>query len=292
MLLLPASLPSDPRILTALCDGLPPHTEIAQFIRSASVAAFEGSWGDAEHSLDLTPIPANADRTVATASPMHAALGLSDLTPMEPSQLQLTDIESRALCEATDALMRDEGVRLTWIDALNWRVDADRVIDVKTERPDWIIGESMRPNLPRGTDARLVERWMNELQMLLFDHPVNSARQSRGLPVVNVLWLWGFVAASVVSASATQPVSNEAHFDARMLIAFRSGDLAAWQRAWGELATTITKQPAIILGDTQSRLILNARPVSVISRLTAMIAPPKLSDALHAMCAKLDAATR
>jgi hypothetical protein len=292
MLLLPASLPSDPRILTALCDGLPPHAELAQFIRSARVAAFDGSWGDAERALSSALTPAEADRTVATASPMHAALGLSDLTPMEPSQLQLTDNESRALCEATDALMREDGVRLTWIDALNWRVDAHRVINVQTERPDWIIGESMRPNLPRGTDARLVERWMNELQMLLFDHPINSARQARGLPVVNVVWLWGFVAASAVTANATQPIAPETHFDARMLIAFRGGDLAAWQRAWGELSTTITQQPAIVLGDAKSRLILNARPVSVMSKLFAMFAPPKLSDVLQSLHAKLDGAQR
>jgi hypothetical protein len=36
--------------------------------------------------------------------------------------------------------------------------------------------------------------------MLLHDHPVNSARATRGLPAVNSLWLWGFGRA----AEATQ----------------------------------------------------------------------------------------
>jgi hypothetical protein len=32
---------------------------------------------------------------------------------------------------------------------------------------------------------------MNELQMLLHDHPVNQAREERGEPVINSLWFWG-----------------------------------------------------------------------------------------------------
>jgi hypothetical protein len=32
---------------------------------------------------------------------------------------------------------------------------------------------------------------MNELQMLLHDHPVNIAREARGEPAINSLWFWG-----------------------------------------------------------------------------------------------------
>jgi hypothetical protein len=32
---------------------------------------------------------------------------------------------------------------------------------------------------------------MNEIQMLLHEHPVNQAREARGEPVINALWLWG-----------------------------------------------------------------------------------------------------
>ncbi len=32
---------------------------------------------------------------------------------------------------------------------------------------------------------------LNELQMLLHDHPVNAAREARGEPAVNSVWFWG-----------------------------------------------------------------------------------------------------
>jgi hypothetical protein len=37
----------------------------------------------------------------------------------------------------------------------------------------------------------LLHRWFNEIQMLLHDHPLNAAREDRGEPAVNTLWIWG-----------------------------------------------------------------------------------------------------
>jgi hypothetical protein len=40
-----------------------------------------------------------------------------------------------------------------------------------------------------------VRSLVNELQMLLHEHPVNEGRAARGLPPVNSVWLWGIGAA-------------------------------------------------------------------------------------------------
>jgi hypothetical protein len=310
LVLLPGSLPTDSSTLKALCENSSAHSEIAEWIQACAVETFDGSWSDAERMSSPLPArrgglgwgkdsdgattsalqsddlphpnlpprggeePAQGTITrgsVAIASLLHAALGLSDLTPLDPSQLLLTDAESVALCEAADALMREEGVQIEFIEASQWRVTLNREIDVLTERPDWIIGEPLRPNLPRGRDARLVERWMNELQMLFFSHPVNEARQSRGLPVVNMVWLWGFDNSSApgeagalgdANSSAMQTPSPQPSplgrggFDARMLVALRNGDLPGWQRAWDELSERIVKSDAIIIGDSRPRLLL------------------------------------
>ena len=45
--------------------------------------------------------------------------------------------------------------------------------------------------LPQGADALLVHGWVNEIQMLLHEHPINAAREARGALAVNSLWLWG-----------------------------------------------------------------------------------------------------
>ncbi|HCA27536.1 MAG TPA: phosphoglycerate mutase, partial [Betaproteobacteria bacterium] len=44
---------------------------------------------------------------------------------------------------------------------------------------------------PAGQDNAAWRRIGNEIQMLLHAHPVNAAREARGEPVLNNLWLWG-----------------------------------------------------------------------------------------------------
>ncbi len=53
------------------------------------------------------------------------------------------------------------------------------------------VGCDIDPLLPQGEDAMLFRTQLNELQMLLFEHPVNQAREARGELPVNSLWLWG-----------------------------------------------------------------------------------------------------
>jgi hypothetical protein len=36
-----------------------------------------------------------------------------------------------------------------------------------------------------------LRRLASEIEMWLFDHPVNAARGARGVPVISALWLWG-----------------------------------------------------------------------------------------------------
>ena len=50
---------------------------------------------------------------------------------------------------------------------------------------------NLRECLPGGRDAVRVRALVNELQMLLHEHPVNERRAARGLPAVNSVWLWG-----------------------------------------------------------------------------------------------------
>jgi len=279
MLLLPGSLPPDRATLKALREGLPELPETASLLHRATVAEYPGSWSDAEReasgaSGDLTDGIALAHRSssgddevvsVAVATPLHAAVGLADLTPVDPSTLSLSADESRVLCEAADAYMHEDGVRLHFVDATRWLVTCNRAVDVLTERPDWIVGDLLRPNLPRGRDARLVERWMNELQMLLHAHPVNSAREERRLPPVNLVWLWAFRAQAKRLPSPQGRGAN--YVEHGFADAMRKGDLAAWQTAWAAVSPEILSAQTIILGDSRPRVRLTTIAPGVAARL-------------------------
>jgi len=46
---------------------------------------------------------------------------------------------------------------------------------------------------PKGVEALHWHQLFNEIQMLLFSHPVNEAREVRGELPVNSVWLWAEV---------------------------------------------------------------------------------------------------
>ena len=311
MLLLPGSLPADRATLKALCVGIDAPANIATRLRGASVEPFSGSWSDAEreaHGLkgDLCDGQALAAMTptsathFAVATPVHAVLGLTDLTALDPALIALTEQESRALCEAADDHLRVEGTRLSFVDENTWSVTCANEMSILTERPDWLIGEPLRPNLPRGRDARMVERWMNELQMLLFSHPVNAAREEQQLPPINVVWLWGFGSTidSLTQARLPLPQTGEgcgegggvqpkfgrnAHTltpslspacgrEAQShLHALRNGNILVWQNTWQKLSLQIQSADSIILGDSRPRLRLTPHKPSTASKIATFL---------------------
>ncbi|MBC7709076.1 MAG: hypothetical protein H7203_03375 [Rhizobacter sp.] len=329
MLLLPGSLPADRATLKALCLKLEAPANIAAWLRTSLVEPFSGSWSSAEReALGLTGDLGDGQKLAemlshrdleanqyAVATPLHAALGLTDLTPIDPALIALNEIESRALCDAADAHLAVDGVRLFFADANTWLVRCASEINVLSERPDWLIGEPLRPNLPRGKDARLVERWMNELQMLLFAHPVNAAREERGLPAINVVWLWGFGpvpplpqagegwseggralattartpgAGAGAGADKIVPASPDcgsgAHASLDFVTALRNGNVSAWQNAWQARSTEILAADSIILGNSRPRLRLTPRKASTVAKLTAVFRrQPTLTDVLSTL---------
>jgi 2,3-bisphosphoglycerate-independent phosphoglycerate mutase len=71
---------------------------------------------------------------------------------------------------------------------LVWRGGGE---DVDTTPPHDILGEPIRPHLPRGPAAEPLLHLMTGSQILLKGHPVNEARRREGRKEANSIWLWG-----------------------------------------------------------------------------------------------------
>ncbi|MEN9945836.1 MAG: hypothetical protein RLZZ293_222 [Pseudomonadota bacterium] len=53
-----------------------------------------------------------------------------------------------------------------------------------------IIGENIANYLPRAKANLTLHKLITEIQMLLFNLPLNQLREEEGLPILNSLWLW------------------------------------------------------------------------------------------------------
>lgn len=128
-------------------------------------------------------------------NPAHIEIARSHLALHDLRKLQLTDADSRALFDSALPLFTELGHALVYGDAQTWFLQADGWDALETASPDTVLGMNLSDMMPAGDKARDFRRLQNEVQMLWFEHPVNTARAARGLPAVNAIWPWGAGAA-------------------------------------------------------------------------------------------------
>ncbi len=163
-------------------------------------------------------------------TPVHLHVGTDQVSLTAPWGLQLDDAASREALDAVRPLFESEGFTLHWAGALQWLASHPMFDGLAAAALDRVVGRNIDRWLPGHGDARLIRRLQNEVQMLLYTHPLNDQREAAGLPTVNSVWLSGCgrlpdgagAAASVqVDDRLRQPALDE--------------DWAAWCDAWRAL---------------------------------------------------------
>ncbi len=139
----------------------------------------------------------------ACAAPVHLLAGLDHLRLAAPAPLPIQDDVSAALVAGVNEHLADSGFTLVSIPGHGWLCMCPEDLDCDASEPAAVVGGNLRDWLPTGRDARRVQAWINEAQMILHEHPLNDRRKARGDPPVNSVWIWGF-------GSAGKPAGNAA----------------------------------------------------------------------------------
>ena len=63
--------------------------------------------------------------------------------------------------------------------------------DLPTASLDRVAGQTVDPWMPRQAQAKTLRRLQNEMQMLLYTHPLNDERARYKLPSINSFWVSG-----------------------------------------------------------------------------------------------------
>jgi hypothetical protein len=148
-------------------------------------------------ALPLAPVTLAVDggdpgrRWWMRADPVHFVIGRTGLRLAPPSLLQLREEEAAALATAVRAHFPEIADDLRAPVPGRWYLGADEDFALETTAPADAIGDDVDRNLPRGPGRRRWLGFVNEVQMLWFDHPVNQARERHGEPVASSLWLHG-----------------------------------------------------------------------------------------------------
>lgn len=125
------------------------------------------------------------------ATPAHLRVEQDRLVLIDARLLKIEPAEAEALSATLNTHFADDAMQFIAPHPTRWYMRLPDAPAITTRPIANVIGCDVHPNLPRGTDALLWHRRYNEAQMLLHAHPVNAAREARGLPAINSLWWWG-----------------------------------------------------------------------------------------------------
>jgi hypothetical protein len=228
----------------------PPHER--------ALAAHWG-WRGADGALPFAARAAADDgidvqgRAWGLVTPAHWDVGREHVSMADPAALALGEDESRALFEAVRELFESEGFTWAWGAAGRWYAAHPCLDGFASASLDRVIGRNVDLWLDAGSRGRpegaLIRRLQSEVQLLLYPHPINEAREARGALSVNSFWLSGCGVAQPVADAA---VAVEPGLRGPLL----DGDTAAWMRAWVAL-------DAGVLAELRRRMVGGAADVSL-----------------------------
>jgi len=217
----------------------------------------------------------------------------------DPAYLQIDEATDATLFQAMQSFFAEDGIALYPHKPGQWLAQSPLLIDLPTASLDRVIGRNIDPWLVGSHTsaellspaATLLRRLQNEMQMLLYTHPVN---EGRGL-TINSFWVHGTgtltsnpTGGSV--AKANKPAQQEPVVIQTLRESALQQDLIGWLEAWQHVdAHVIAPILARVAAGEPQRLVLCGEHVfhvydsaapSIWQRVRTRFAPTSLDTVL------------
>ena len=124
------------------------------------------------------------------AAPVHLVLQRDSFSLSAPASLLLESDEIEALTSALNKHFEADGLMFFWHEN-RWFLRLEQNPQIQTSEPEAALNKDVSAYLPTGAGAIKWASFSNEIQMLLFEHHVNVAREAKSLPAVNSIWCYG-----------------------------------------------------------------------------------------------------
>jgi hypothetical protein len=174
-------------------------------------------------ALQAAPSPQHG-AWVCVATPLHLRAGMDRVMMTPDAILPLESDEASLLATDFSRVFGGEGIWL-WVGRADVLLCVfDRVLAVATHDPELAVGQDVFDLQPQGRDGPRLRRLMSEIELWLFDHPLNRARIAMSRPPVTGLWMWG----GGETVAATAPAIGAIGWSAG-----RDPLFAAWRRETG-----------------------------------------------------------
>jgi hypothetical protein len=219
-------------------------------------------------------------------TPCHWQVGMNEVLLLNPQELALNDTESRTILGAMQGFFKEDGLEVTYESPLLWKAKGDLFEGLAFADLNRAIGQNVKAWLPKASRARTLHRLQSEMQMLLYQHPVNDQRSLQGRWTINAFWVhrnasqMGLAKEGLLVSTDLQ----EAALQANALL---------WQQQWQQLDNTLcrpladslhtpTETSLTLCSDTHWRHYRPQQP-SWLNRLKRKWAPLSVASELRAL---------
>ena len=261
----------------------PPHERVlalAQGLMTADTPDGLIPWAARDAAEQLQ---AQGSKAWAWVTPCHWAMGREHATLTDPAALALREDESRALLAAMQPYFETDGITLHYLRPDRWLAEGELFRHLPTASLDRVLGRNVDAWLPDASSARQMRRLQNEMQMLLYTHPLNDARTAQRQLPVNSFWLSG---TGALPASYTCAVQNDISMPRSLAQAVFNDDWAAYAQAWAaldacELTQLLARQRAgetvrlSLCGERGAQTLESSR-TGLFTRISSLLAPAPL----------------
>jgi len=213
----------------------PPHERALARAWGLNAADGQAPW--AALQARQSGLPGGTDSAWAFITLCHWRVNTGQVTMSQLPLPALSDTQSEALLQAMRPYFEEDGIRLHPGDQPGrWLAQGDVFSGLATASTDRVVGRDLAVWMTTGPQAAPLRRLQNEMQMLLYTHPVNDARETLNLTPVNSFWLHGtgaLPAGYQPPAETIRPVVADGLKPHAL-----AENWPAWTQAWQEIDAT------------------------------------------------------
>ena len=186
----------------------------------------------------------------------HLQVGADHILLLPPDDLGVDANTAGVLMQAMAPYFLEDGITLQPHGAVpgTWLATGEPFRNLRTVSTDQLAGRRVTRAMleSAGGSAAVLRRLQNEMQMLLYTHPVNEARQQQRLLPINSFWVTG---AGVLEPAT--PAAPHVLVERRLQAAAQRPDAAAHAKAWQAVdADACARLLAVLRAGGDARLTL------------------------------------
>jgi hypothetical protein len=170
----------------------------------------------------------------AIITPCHWQVGMNEVVMLNPSEIQLSAEESQSLLAAIQPYFAEDGLEVTYDSPMVWRAKGAFFENLQFAALERVVGQHINAWLPSNAKAKPLQRLQSEMQMLLYQHPVNDQRSLQGRWTVNSFWVH-----RQIDQLFDTPHPAQIHLDLKEATA--QANVEQWRQHWQHLDDTVCK---------------------------------------------------